>query len=74
MAARGYKWTDEAAEALLQATADYKAQEEANGIDWESSTTKYSDIRKKLCDVFIEENKQLGSERSEFKNVLFFCT
>lgn len=43
-----FKWTDDETEALLQVTAEYKAQKASEAVDWESVPSKYQDITKNL--------------------------
>ena len=39
-----FVWTDDEVELLLKVTAEYKVNQTAKNIDWESCQTKYSDI------------------------------
>ncbi len=41
---KDFQWTDDEAELLLSVTHDYKVKKVAEGIDWESVKSKYSDI------------------------------
>ena len=44
-------WTDDEVELLLKVTLEYKVNQTAKNIDWESCQTKYSDI----LDLFLEQ-------------------
>uniref|UniRef100_A0A1X7VSV0 Myb/SANT-like domain-containing protein n=1 Tax=Amphimedon queenslandica TaxID=400682 RepID=A0A1X7VSV0_AMPQE len=39
-----FKWTDDECELMLSVTRDYKVQQMAVNVDWESMKTKYGDI------------------------------
>ena len=39
-----FQWTDDEAELLLTVTNEYKVSKVAEGVDWESVKSKYSDI------------------------------
>ena len=47
-----FKWTDDEAELLLKVTRDYKVLKAAEGVDWESVQSKYSDILKRMLTEF----------------------
>ena len=38
-----FQWSDDEAELLLSVTLDYKVSKAAEGVDWESVKSKYSD-------------------------------
>ena len=46
---KGFIWSDDEVELLLNITNDYKASKAAESMDWESVKSKYSDI----CYLFI---------------------
>ena len=39
-----FKWTDDEVEALLKVMCDYKVSKAADGIDWESTQSKYAEL------------------------------
>lgn len=51
-----FKWTDEEAELLLQLTLDYKTEQTAQAIDFETVPTKYADLTSRFT-AAIETNK-----------------
>ena len=60
-----FKWTDDEAELLLKVTRDYKVLKSAEGVDWESVQSKYSDILKRLLTKLPatpEEAKELNKD------------
>ena len=68
-----FKWSDDEAELLLKVTHDYKVFKAAEGVDWESVQSKYSDICKRMVDELPEtpdEAKELNKDYPHKKNEL----
>ena len=73
-----FKWTDDEAELLLKVTQEYKVLKSAEGVDWESVQSKYSDILKRMlaelpasCEEARELNKDYPHKKTDItKQVL----
>ena len=68
-----FKWSDDEAELLLKVTHDYKVLKAAEGVDWESVQSKYSDICKRMIDELPEtpdEAKELNKDCPHKKDEL----
>ena len=56
-----FTWTDDETELLLSITADYRTQNIAEGLDWESIQNKYSDIAERMVEALRKYNERDGS-------------
>ena len=56
-----FTWTDDETELLLSISADYRTQNIAEGLDWESIKNKYSDIAERMVEALRKYNERDGS-------------
>ena len=56
-----FTWTDDETQILLNITADYRTQNIAEGLDWESIQSKYSDIAERMAEALQKYYEQNGS-------------
>jgi len=60
---KDFQWTDDEAELLLTVTHDYKIAKVAEGTDWESVKSKYTDILELM-------RNELPASAEEMSNLL----
>ena len=68
-----FLWNDDKVELLLNITNEYKVKKAADGIDWESVKSKYSDILELLKDALPDdEETQKRLKRETFHQRISF--
>ena len=65
-----FVWSDDEAELLLNVANEYKVSKAAEGIDWESVKTKYSDIFDRFIAALPDDNSDAPKNFPHKKEVI----